>query len=472
MKSVFLKYICVFASVLLVSFLMLTSIIATTLGNYYEQEVKRELERMTEVLSYIISSDWESESQAQDQFGQLIDKVGTGFLPEYAEVFFTTTDGKILGASEDLGGQATVERKAVEELLRETDHIYEGFSDLGGVLHHKHQVYGRAVYRGDSPVALVFAYSNGKEASTLFQTMNRATFMSSLWVMLAALVVVYFVSDRMVRPLKSMSSAVKNFARGNFEERIVVTGRDEIAELANGFNQMADALAETEQMRNSFLANLSHDLRTPMTAIAGFIDGINSGAIPPEKQEYYLNIISAEIHRLSRLVTQILDISRLASGERKFTFAKCDLCETARLVIISFEQKIEAKQLDVEFDADEENLYALADADAVHQVIYNLCENAIKFSNQGGCLRITLKKDKHFVTCRVYNEGVGIPGEDLPYIFDRFYKSDKSRGLDKSGVGLGLYIVKSIVDAHEGKIVAHSDEGKNCEFAVSFPEYI
>jgi signal transduction histidine kinase len=143
---------------------------------------------------------------------------------------------------------------------------------------------------------------------------RNAVINSSIWVMLAAVIAAYFITERIVRPMRAMTDASKSFAKGDFSARVVVTGKDEVSELSRAFNSMAESLDNLEKMRNSFLANVSHDLRTPMTTISGFIDGITSGAIPPEKHDYYLNIIQAEVHRLSRLVSEILDVSRLESG--------------------------------------------------------------------------------------------------------------------------------------------------------------
>jgi signal transduction histidine kinase len=202
-----------------------------------------------------------------------------------------------------------------------------------------------------------------------------------------------------------------------------------------------------------------------MTTISGFIDGILAGAIPPEKHEHYLGVIAGEVKRLSRLVTTLLDVTRLQGGERKFVMTDFDVCEMARQILISFEQKIDAKRLDVEFECDEENMFANADRDAIYQILYNICDNAVKFSCERGKLSLTLRntKDKK-VLIRVFNEGIGIPPQDVPFIFERFYKSDKSRGLDKSGVGLGMFIAKTIIDAHHEKIWVESEYRKNCAF--------
>ena len=201
-----------------------------------------------------------------------------------------------------------------------------------------------------------------------------------------------------------------------------------------------------------------------MTTISGFIDAIISGAIPQENVNEYLERIKSEVLRLSRLVRQLLDLSRIQAGDRKFEPTVFDICETARQIVLSFEQKIDEKKLDVEFNCDEERMKVVADKDAIHQILYNLCDNAVKFSRDGGKYRLDITQKDKKIHVSVYNEGQGIMSEDLPFVFERFYKSDKSRGLDKTGVGLGLYIAKTIIDAHGESIVARSEYGKYCEF--------
>ena len=190
-----------------------------------------------------------------------------------------------------------------------------------------------------------------------------------------------------------------------------------------------------------------------------------SGAIPPEKHEYYLGIISSEVHRLSRLVADLLDISRLESGEKKFNFISFDIAEMARIILISFEQKISEKRLDVVFETDEDSIFAIGDKDAIHQVLYNLMHNAIKFSRADGKLAISITQfTNERIKVSVYDDGQAISKEDLTLVFDRFYKTDKSRGLDKSGVGLGLYICKTIIEAHGEEIHAESPNENGAEF--------
>jgi len=202
-----------------------------------------------------------------------------------------------------------------------------------------------------------------------------------------------------------------------------------------------------------------------LTSISGFIDGILDGVIPPERHEYYLQMVSDEVKRLSRLVASLLDLSRIQAGERKFTMSTFDICEMGRQILISFEQKIDEKNLQVSFECDEDSMTVIADRDAIYQVFYNLCDNAVKFASEGGAFWISIRKLKNRkVLVSVYNEGQGISKEDLPFVFERFYKSDKSRGLNKSGVGLGLFISKTIVDAHGEKIWVESEAERDCCF--------
>ena len=318
-----------------------------------------------------------------------------------------------------------------------------------------------------SAAGTVMACCSAASLNALAESLLKTIIMAFLWVSLATLIAVYFISDKIISPIKDVSKAARSFAAGNFSTRVPVVGRDEVAELATAFNNMAGSIAGMEETRRTFLANVSHDLRTPMTTISGFVDNILDGVIKPEDQEHYLRIVSSETKRLSRLVQQLLDISRIESGSRKFTMTSFDICEMARQIIISFESKIEQKKLDVVFESTSDNMLVSADRDAIYQILYNICDNGIKFSREGGKYRvsITQRGGKDYVS--VYDEGIGIPEEDLPHVFDRFYKGDKSRGMDKTGVGLGMYIAKTIIDAHGEEIWVKSVYGEYCEFVFT-----
>lgn len=477
MKSTFAKYFTTFVVITVFSFVMLSFIFTSMIRFYSAHETEdllidtsytfkdrieaRNVQDMsifirTEILQrFLLINDKEMNILVSDADGKLLLLTVTD--PETGKRVPKITDDSV-----------TLTFNSLKKEEGATGTYYIGIGNLNGVLEAENRICAREVSYDGRPIGYILVMKSATAENAVISVTQRAVLTSSLWVMLAAVIAIYFITERLLQPLRSMTAATKSFAKGDFSARVPVYGRDEVAELATAFNQMADSLANLEKMRNTFLASVSHDLRTPMTTIAGFIDNINSGAIPPEKQGYYLGVISAEIHRLSRLVSEILDVSRLESGDRKFNFTDFDVSEVARLILISFEQKIEEKRLDVVFDS-EDCVPVHADKDAIYQVVYNLCHNAIKFAKQGGeyAIHITHEKDK--VRIAVFDEGQTIDPEDIPYVFDRFYKTDKSRGLDKNGVGLGLYISKTIVDAHGETLTVESEEGRGCTFAFTLP---
>ena len=315
----------------------------------------------------------------------------------------------------------------------------------------------------------VLCFNLTDTTAALSSKLIQAIIVATASVFLLGLVANYAISYRMTMPLREMSRAAKRFADGDFSARVPVRGKDEIADLSEAFNNMAQSLSELEEQRSAFFANVSHDLRTPMTSISGFIDGILDGTIP-ENRDHYLQVIGVEVKRLSRLVRTLLEVSRIEAGARKFNMTNFDICETAMTILLSFEKQIEEKELVIEYDSSQDQVFVKADTDAIYQVLYNLIDNAVKFSRDKGKLRLTVRETPHGAQIEVYNEGQGISSEDLPHIFDRFYKADKSRGVDKSGYGLGLFISKTILQAHGENIRAESEEGKYCRFVFTLPK--
>ena len=289
---------------------------------------------------------------------------------------------------------------------------------------------------------------------------------------LVAVVLVSVFTRRQVYPLREMAKAASNFGHGDLTARVRVDDRHtlEIQELSTAFNNMASSLQKSEYQRQEFVANVSHELKTPMTTIGGYVDGILDGTIPPERQRQYLTIVSDEVKRLSRLVRSMLDISRLQDqegipDEKKSRF---DLCECVGQVLITFEKKINDKGLEVDVDMPEHPVFTRANADYVTQVVYNLIDNAVKFCPAGGVLGIRIKEGDSKAYISVSNQGETIPPEELPLVFDRFHKTDKSRSQNRDGWGLGLYIVKTIVCSHGENISVTSRDGKT-EFTFTMP---
>ena len=274
----------------------------------------------------------------------------------------------------------------------------------------------------------------------------------------------------MVTPLQQMSLAAKKFAVGDFSYRVNIKTNDELSDLGYAFNEMADALDKLESSRRSFVANVSHELKTPMTSIAGFIDGILDGTIPKEKEDYYLKIVSDEVRRLSRLVVAMLNMSKIESGDFQMKPKPYNICDQIIHILLTFEQKIESKNIEI---IGLENIgvhYVLADPDMIYQVVYNLFDNAVKFTNNGGYIAIEVSDAGDNIRISIKNSGDGIDSNELTHIFERFYKVDKSRSLDSKGAGLGLYIVKTMVEMHGGRIFARSDSKTEAEFVFTLPK--
>lgn len=477
-KSIFGKYISVFMAIIILSFAVIIAII-TSIINGYSQNAKEDIMKTSAVAasSYMSAQIEISGKDSLSSFVQEYKSTAVATLSsanstsEDITLILCDTSGKIFASfganSDSVLSKDSLPSQFMDYFKQENEFFELSASD--DIFDEPHILLAEPIVDSDAKtIGYIFACSTTVILSSLLREIVKLIILAILWVMLATLIAVSIISERIISPLRQISRAAKSFAAGKFDVRVPVKGHDEITELAIAFNNMAESLDNYEKMRNSFISNVSHDLRTPMTSISGFIDGILDGVIPPQKHKYYLQIVSNEVKRLSRLVVSLLDISKIQAGERKFTMVPFDICEMARKILFSFESKINDKKLDIQFDFEEDNITVIADSDATYQVLYNLCDNAVKFASEGGILRISVKRTKNRRwTVGVYNEGEGISQKDIPHVFERFYKSDKSRGLDKSGVGLGLFISKTIVEAHGESISVESEHGKNCFFSFT-----
>lgn len=313
----------------------------------------------------------------------------------------------------------------------------------------------------DTVVGYVFVASNWASIIGTWNTTTSMFIITSVAVLLVAVLLSYLNSKRQTEPLMEMAIAARRFARGDFSVRVTDQGRqDEIGALTESFNIMADSLEKAEQRRSEFIANISHELKTPMTAISGFADGILDGTIPKDQQDKYLQTISSETKRLARLVREMLQVSRTETVDTKALLSgSFDLTEVIGRTLLTFEDKINAKNLDVDVNLPDDSIIVRGDEDSFTQVVYNLLDNAVKFADSGSVLSIMLWKKDGKAYVSVKNRGECIAQDELPFIFDRFRKTDKSRSKDRDGVGLGLSIVKAILINHEEDISVTSKDG-------------
>lgn len=271
-------------------------------------------------------------------------------------------------------------------------------------------------------------------------------------------------------PLRKITEAAKQYASGNLDYEIPVNSQDEIGYLSASLNYMSTHLKDMEDYQKKFVANVSHDFRSPLTSIKGYIEAIADGTIPVELQGKYLNIILFETERLTDLTRDLLTLNEFDTKDLLLNKESFDLHEMMKQVAASFEGTCTSRKISIELLFASRVLYVHADRSKIQQVLYNLLDNAIKFSNPQSTVTIetTERGEKIFTSVRDY--GIGIPKEDLSKIWERFYKSDLSRGKDKKGTGLGLAIVREIIQAHNENINVISTEGVGTEFIFSLPK--
>ena len=293
---------------------------------------------------------------------------------------------------------------------------------------------------------------------------------SMLFALILVFIAIYFIVRGITKPLGEMQEATEHFARGDFEYKANEEyHKRDFRDFAKALNKMAYELKKDDEAQKSFIANVSHELKTPMTSIGGFIDGILDGTIPPSDEKKYLNIVSSEVKRLSRMVVSMLNISKIEAGEIGLSETKYDVGKQIFETLLNFERKIEEKHIEIAGFEKMNGVIIEADRDLLQQVIYNLFDNAVKFTPENGRITVSAVSSEESTRVSIRNSGAGVSEEEISRIFERFYKVDKSRSFDTKGVGLGLYIVKTIVNMHEGEITASSKLGEYTEFSFEIP---
>ena len=311
-------------------------------------------------------------------------------------------------------------------------------------------------------VGIVIVSTPMRQVNLILQEISDSYLFISVLVVLLAVAIMSVLSRVQSRPLRDITRAAYDFGHGKLDARVQVDPKsaEDVQDLALSFNNMASSLQQSEYQRQEFVANVSHELKTPMTTISGFVDGMLDGTIPPERHKHYMRLVSDETKRLSRLVRSMLDISRLQDQdipeEKKTRF---DVGELLGQVLITFEQKIDAKDLNVDVQFPDHPVFTWAGADYITQVVYNLLDNAVKFCPQGGDLGVQIRVGTSKVYVSISNSGQTIPPNELSLVFERFHKLDKSRSQNRDGWGLGLYIVKTIIFRHGEDISVTSQNG-------------
>ena len=457
--------------IFLVALLFLGWVFQMLMGNYLSRSAFSRLENQAEVLSELTAAYYSQSSLSSMQF---LFNLEIASQVADADAVICDAQGRILICSQNPTGCPH------QGLILDGDLINRAkkngkSSDTGiinGLYTEDRYVCAMTIRHKDAIIGYVLVSDPTADTVAVLDRIRDTFMVASMITVVIAVIVMRSLSQFVADPLREMAKTASAFGHGDLDARVRLSRHqpEEVEELALAFNNMASSLQKSEYQRQEFVANVSHELKTPMTTIGGYIDGMLDGTIPPEKHRHYMQIVSDETKRLSRLVRSMLDISQLQSdaGIPDEKLSRFDISECAGQMLLTFEQKILAKDLNVEVVWPDYPLFTVAYQDAICQVIYNLVDNAVKFCPQQGTLglRITTGDSKIYLT--VENDGETIPPEELPLVFDRFHKLDKSRSQNRDGWGLGLYIVKTIVCSHGEDISVTSKDGKTA-FTFTLP---
>ena len=463
MKTMYGRQFATMVGMVLLSFLMLGASFATLSYQYTIRDKTDTLRRNAEYIAEFTSSSLNTGGQLVWQTPSFQSYLNSVARVSDSHVIVATPDGVVVYATDGGGAMprfqyVSLSRYTVDEIV--AGGAYMGMTALDGLYSETRYLVGLPITssRGNLQ-GLVLVSSSASNISGVWRDLFGILLVTTLAVILIAAIISSATSMHQSRPIKEIAAAARQFGLGQLSVRVDVgSRRDEVGELAESFNAMAEKLSASEQRRSEFIANVSHELKTPMTTIAGFADGILDGTIPPDQERHYLEIISSETRRLSRLVRSMLDLSRLQSDERAAQ-QQFDISETLLRTLVTLEDKVNAKNLEVDARLPDEPVPVWGDQDAITQVCYNLLDNAIKFSREGGVLGVEVAAKGSKATVAVSNQGETIPPAELSLIFDRFHKTDHSRSADRDGVGLGLYIVKTILNSHKENITCTSEDG-------------
>ena len=467
-KSIFIRMLFVYLLIILVSFSLMGGIFYTTLrNNYLDTQMDIMVEKLHEINDWVAGEGCEDMSDI-DFYARLIEKADK----DDTILWFISNDPMVymeINPHSDVLNEDTFSSQTVEryyettqrgEYIKEVSKVERTFEGSVMSVAIPIEVDGKII-------GAVAAHRAIKDFGGGISTIERQVFSPLVISMLFAFFLVFVLSRYIVKPIRDISNAAGELSRGNLDYRVKPRNKDELGELAVSFNKTAEELKLQDGLRNTFIANVSHELRTPLASMQGFVQGMLDRAIEVEDRDKYLEIVLNETKRMNTLISDLLDLAKVESGKFPIELSEFDINELVRQCIILFEQRIEDKNLDVRILLSEEKMIVWADRDRISQVITNLVDNAVKFMGSGGELKIWTNSDEDKVYVHISDSGEGIPKEDEPYIFERFYKADKSHSRNKPGTGIGLSIVKRIITQHGEKISLTNDPGRGATFTFT-----
>jgi len=462
-NSLVSKLLITFTAIIAFTFIIIATVLSMWFEDYYYEDTHRILKGQSELVKNAFV-DWYNNKSAA-ALGELQNIINFVANTTNSDIIVTGRNRGILAVSNgslQTGGYLGIGND-INVLMEGNSIVKETVYDES--FGRKSYVYMTPIFREKLFSGVILMSIPTEDIMTPIKKVYTIIWITAILALTASSIVIYYFAQKiLITPLSKINVAARKLSKGEVDKRVYVETNDEIGELAESFNTMADSLAEVEKNRRDFISNVSHELRTPITSIKGFVAGIMDGVIPKDKEGYYMKIVYDEITRLSRLVNELLDLSAMEAGKLVLKFSEFDINEIIRICIINLEPKIKHKKLEVDVVLEGDHLYVNGDRDRLIQVVTNLADNAVKYSNEGGYIRVTSKSRGSKAYISIYNDGPAISEEDMKNIWDRFYKADKSR-TNKVSTGLGLSIVRNILTQHGEEIWA---ENKTPEKGVTF----
>ena len=470
-RTVFSRMLCTYLIIVLISMLLLGLWVGQKFRVQYEQERVDAMCREAEEVNTIIAEKYYYKDKRSVAMNEL-----TVIARKYnAYIWVIDLPGNLLYINDPEREsewsrpennehiQACMEDVLAGNIIKTTGSFDEAFGNEPVM------TIGRPLIVHDEIAGSIFMHTMMGDIEASVKGIYESLFSSALMAIMLAVILVPLTARNFTKPLVQMNQVAKSYAKGDFSSRVEVKSNDEIGQLAGSFNAMARDLKGLDDMRKSFVANASHEMKAPLASMRGFLQAVLDGTIPPEEQEEYLGVVLDETKRLSSLVTDLLDLSTIESDTLQLNPTRFDINEKIRRILIMFETRIDEKNLQIEADFKQDQCFVQADEDKISQVLRNLIDNAIKFTPPGGAITVWVYSSKKHAYVAVRDTGVGIPQEDLPLIWGRFYKVEKAHTPGGGGTGLGLSIIKKLVELHHCEIWCTSTPGKGANFCFTLP---
>ncbi|MDG5788963.1 HAMP domain-containing sensor histidine kinase [Evansella sp. AB-P1] len=456
-RGMFIKLFSTYLFILFISFivigLVVTSFIQNEIINRYHNAFDHQSEQLVDYFELADREGWEEDTFtsslqfAMDQEDRMVFLVDSEGNIKYNSELFEAYDTELNILD------IVLEEEEVSKRLNKNDHIV-------------YLMMAPIELNGENPdhtLVMIF-----HEFDTELKQMKFLINMTILIAIIVAGIIIFFTSRKMTSPLREMNHSALQFAKGDFSHRVTIRTKDEIGQLGETFNYMAKELGSIDQMRKDFVANVSHDLRSPLTSIRGFLGALMDGTIPSDQQYKYFSIMKNETERLMKLVEDLLEMARLEADQVEMNPDSYNISEQIRLIIAKMEPTISEHQIEIEMLGEEEDVFVVADPYRIDQVLINLLQNAIQFSNTSGKIEVNIEKQGEYASICIRDYGIGMAKDSVKHIWERFYKKEKSRS-NKGGTGIGLSIVKHIIDLHETTIHVDSELGKGTTFTFTLP---